>query len=284
MFGKILKRTFWSWWDNISYSILTSVLGGTNPFFLWFLATFHYTVANFDLVVDNPDEFTVFFSIMLLTLHVFPTTLASYAMQSQLIDGKMNRFFRSWWEALKKYFVRGIVVTLINGAAGYMLGNSVVYYKNALESIYPFNYVLIGFSGLFFFILLISQIIMIPLMVTDKYKIYEYYLIAIHMTFKKGFVILLVGLINVIIFLIFMIPVVSPFLVVVPLIAYFGFAGTLHHWTFRYADGQVDKNADTPKRKIGEIFSPFGNLFKSRKQIDEQGIDEENKDEGDTNE
>lgn len=265
MFFKILKRTFWGWWDNISFSFLTSIMGATNPFFIVLLSTFRWIVAeDFEIVIKYQNLFFVLIIVCLLSIAVFPTTIAAYAIQRRLLKGDTEKFFLYYWKGLKKYFGRGMLLTLINTIIGGLLAYSIVYYNTALSSWYPFNYILIGISGLFILLFLLSQIVMIPLVITDDYKISEYYLISFHMTLKNGLRIALVAIVNFIMVVIFFIPIISPFLIIVPIVAYYGFASTLHLWTFSYVDGSVSVEDVLPKRKFKELFTPFANMFVSK--------------------
>ena len=269
MFRKIIYRTFWSWWDNFSYSIITSFFGSTNPFFLIFLATFQWILGLLTQSVTSLDVYKDLIFVLCITtlvnIHTFPTTVVAYALQDKLIDGPIDQFFRTYWTELKRIFGRTMIVTLINIVIGGLLAFSFLFYNSAFPADNPLKFILIGISAWFLLILLISQIYMVPLMVREKYRFWEYYMISIYMTFKHAFLILGVSLVNAIIFLLFAIPIVSPFLVVVPIVAYFGLVSTLHIWTFRYVDGEISMKDPMRRRKLRELFAPFINLLTGKR-------------------
>ncbi len=276
MFFKIVRRTFWSWWDNLSYSILTSLFGAANPFYLAFLAGCMWALSvDFQLFIDYQDVFIILVSISLLAMNAFPTTMAAFSVQSKLIDGSLGKFVKAYFAELKRLFWRGLGLSLVNGLAGYLLAYSFLFYRDRLADWFPFNYILIGLSALFYFVLLLSQIILVPLAASDDYPLFEYYLISTHMTFKNGFALFGVSVLHLLITVLFTVPVVTPFLVVLPMVAYYGLIMTLHTWAFRYSDGQVPENEEWTKRNGKELLSPFVSPFKKRKkdENDKEGND-----------
>ena len=264
---KILKQTFWDWWDNISYSLLTSILGSCNPFFIIILAAFRWSFSDdFTFLLQYGKEFFVVLMTSLIIIPIFPTTIAAYSLQNKIIDLKLENFFVQFWRELKKYLGRGLLFTLINGIVGFLLSYSIIFYSDFLKDWYPFNYILIGLSALFIFLILLSQFIMLPLVVKDDYPVLEYYVISFYMTLKNGLLLLALFLFQSIMVFIFFIPVIVPFLTIIPIVVYFGFVSTFHIWAFKYIDGEVDVSVPLRKRKIREIFSPFAGIRKNRKK------------------
>lgn len=278
MFFKIVRRMFWTWWDNLSYSILTSLFGAMNPIYLAFLAGCMWALSvDFQLFVDYKDSFIILAGIAVMSMNVFPTTLAACSIQGRLIDGKVRKFVKEYFAEVKRLFWRGMGLTLVNALAGYLLSYSFLFYRDRLADWFPVNYILIGLSALFYLVLLLSQIILVPLAASDDYPLFEYYLIATHMTFKNGFVLFGVGVFHLLLMAILTIPVVTPFLVIVPVVAFYGLTFTLHIWAFRYADGQVSAEEDWKRRSGKELLSPFTAPFKKRK-IDDNEEDKEGED------
>jgi hypothetical protein len=286
MFFGIIKRTFWTWWDNLSYSIFTSMLGAANPFYLVIIAGFRWLFAeDVTLILQYKDAFFLVLMASILNMHTFPTTLAAYSMQVKLIDGETKSFFREYWGELKKMFGKGMIFTLINTAAGLALGFSILYFRDKLVNIYPWNYILIGISGWFIFSFLLSQFIMSPLVVSDleekkedRLKIGSYYMISLYWMVKKGLLMLGVALMNVFIFILFTIPAVSPFLTVIPIFAYMGFITTMHTWTYRYIFDDFPKGKDFPKRSVRDLFSPFSGKLKKLEEENEEKDEQIKKD------
>ena len=266
MFFGIIKRTFWSWWDNLSYSVFTSLLGAANPFYLVLIAGFRWLLAeDIGFLIQYKDVFFLIIAGSILNMQTFPTTLAAYSMQAKLIDGEVKSFFREYWGELRKVFGKGMIMTLINTVAGLILGYSILYYRDHLANLYPLNYILIGLSGWFVFSFLLSQFIQVPLIISDlkekkedRQKIGGYYIVSFYWMVKRGLVMLAVGMFNLFIFFLFTIPAVSPFLTIVPIFAYMGFATTLHIWTYRYVFDDFPQGKDFPKRKFKDMLTPFG--------------------------
>ncbi|OHD55984.1 MAG: hypothetical protein A2Y33_11025 [Spirochaetes bacterium GWF1_51_8] len=283
MFFGILKRTFWSWWDNLSYSVFTSFLGAANPFYLVLIAGFRWLLAeDVGFVFQYKDIFFLIVAGSILNMQTFPTTLAAYSMQAKLIDGEVKSFFREYWAELRKVFGKGMILTLINTVIGLILGYSILYYRDNLAHLYPVNFILIGLSGWFIFSFLLSQFLQVPLIISDlkenkedRQKIGGLYLVSLYWMVKKGIVMLGIGIVNLIIFFLFTIPAVSPFLTIVPIFAYMGFASTLHTWTYRYVFDDFPAGKDFPKRKLSDMFSAFGGKH-TNKNKDEEEKEEEN--------
>lgn len=276
MFFSIIKRTFWSWWDNLSYAVFTSLLGAANPFYLVIIAGFRWLFAeDMGFILQYKDAFFLVLMGSILNMQTFPTTLAAYSMQAKLIDGESKSYFREYWGELRKVFGKGMIFTLINTSAGLLLGYSILYFRDKLVSFYPWNYILIGLSGWFLFSFLLSQFIMSPLVISDlaekkedRLKIGSYYMISLYWMVKKGLVMLGLAIINLLIFFIFTIPAVSPFLTVIPIFAYMGFVTTMHTWTYRYVFDDFPQGKDFPKRSMRDLFSPFSGKLKKQEAED----------------
>ncbi|OHD56744.1 MAG: hypothetical protein A2014_02330 [Spirochaetes bacterium GWF1_49_6] len=276
MFFSIIKRTFWSWWDNLSYAVFTSLLGAANPFYLVIIAGFRWLFAeDMGFILQYKDAFFLVLMGSILNMQTFPTTLAAYSMQAKLIDGETKSYFREYWGELRKVFGKGMIFTLINTTAGLLLGYSILYFRDKLVNLYPWNYILIGLSGWFIFSFLLSQFIMAPLVISDlaekkedRLKIGSYYMISLYWMVKKGLVMLGLAIINLLIFFIFTIPAVSPFLTVIPIFAYMGFVTTMHTWTYRYVFDDFPQGKDFPKRSVRDLFSPFSGKLRKQEAED----------------
>jgi hypothetical protein len=276
MFFSIIKRTFWSWWDNLSYAVFTSLLGAANPFYLVIIAGFRWLFAeDMGFILQYKDAFFLVLMGSILNMQTFPTTLAAYSMQAKLIDGETKSYFREYWGELKKLLGKGLIFTLINTTAGLLLGYSILYFRDKLVNLYPWNYILIGLSGWFIFSFLLSQFIMAPLVISDlaekkedRLKIGSYYMISLYWMVKKGLVMLGLAIINLLIFFIFTIPAVSPFLTVIPIFAYMGFVTTMHTWTYRYVFDDFPQGKDFPKRSVRDLFSPFSGKLRKQEAED----------------
>ncbi len=257
MFIRILRRTFWSWWDHLSYSIFTSFNAAVNPFFIFLMAGLWVFYTRGDFFTQNAGLFFVLITTCLFAMPFFPTALASYSYQAKIIDDEITSIFKEYFLELKRVFWKGIFHSLLNGLIGFLLSYSIIYYQQSMTHLFPLNIILTGLSVWFLFILLMMQIILLPLLTSDEYRFHEYYMVAFFLTFKKALPLFLVSVVNILFFVLLTVPIVSPFLTVVPIISYFGLVSTLHIWTFRYADGAADPKEKLPKRNIGELFSPF---------------------------
>lgn len=272
MFFKIVKRTFWTWWDNLSFSMLSSFLGGLNPFYIIFLGTFTYIVEDFSLVVDFKEFFLLLFGGVLPAIHVFPTTIAAYSVQKRLIDKKSVKYFSEYWQDLKKYFGKGLVLTLICLLAGLLLAYSVLFYQQQLSGL--LSMILTVISSVFFIILMFMQLIIVPLVIEDDYPVKDYFLISVSMIFKKPLLLIPVLIFESLLLLLSFIPALSPVLVIIPLVAYLGLVSIFRIWLFRYLDDAPEIHKELGERSAGELFSPITTLFKSKKKVDEEGENE----------
>lgn len=125
----------------------------------------------------------------------------------------------------------------------------------------------------FAMILFMMQSVIVPLIAEEDYRFTDFYKIALVYTMRNIFPLLLMAFMHILAFVMLTIPVVSPFLTVVPIVAYFGLIATMHNWTFMYVDGQVELSEDIPRRQLKELFSPFRLLKKKKDSKD--GIDSE---------
>lgn len=257
MFIRILKRTFWSWWDHLSFSIFSSFTAAVNPFFVFLIAGMWVFYTRGDFFTQNAGLFFVLITTCLFAMSIFPTALAAYAYQARIIDDSYQSVFKEYFQLLRKLALRGLLHSLLNGLLGFLLSYSILYYQQAFSQRVVLQMVLTGLSVWFLFILLMMQMILVPLLSQEKYRFHEYYMVAFYLTFKRALPLFLVSVVNILFFVVLTVPIVSPVLTVVPVVSYFGLAATLHHWTFRYADGQYDPKESLPRRSLQELFSPF---------------------------
>ncbi len=273
MFIKIMRRSFWSWWDNISYSIFVSMTAAVNPFFILLIASIWAFYTEVQFFVSNDSLFLVIIMTCVFAMPFFPTSLAGFRLQGIIIRDESNSLVRDYWESLKAVFWRGLLHSIVYGAAGLGLAYSILYYRDFLGHLFPLNYILIGVSMWFAMILFMMQSVIVPLIAEEDYRFTDFYKIALVYTMRNIFPLLLMAFMHILAFVMLTIPVVSPFLTVVPIVAYFGLIATMHNWTFMYVDGQVELSEDIPRRQLKELFSPFRLLKKKKDSKD--GIDSE---------
>ena len=236
-FFRIIRETFRDWWKNISYSLVASLFAALNPFFIVFIAGIWVFYTRGAFFVGNASMFFVILSVCFFAMPFFPTVTASYQTLEKYMDGvEVKSFFKVYWKSFKGIWIKALVHSLVNGVAGLALALSVLYYKDYLAFLFPYNYILIGISSWFMLMLFLTQITVLPLLYTDDYPFHEYYMIGFIRTVKHGFLLLFIGLVQGLIMVVLTIPVVSPILTIIPLITYFGLTSFLHIHTFRYID------------------------------------------------
>ncbi len=236
-FFRIIRDTSMYWWKNISYSIVASLFAALNPFFIVFIAAIWVFYTRGAFFVGNAALFFVILSTCFFAMPFFPTVTASYQTLEKYTDNlEVKSFFKLYWDSFKGIWLKALVHSIVNGLAGLLLAISVLFYKDYLSFISPYNYILIGISGWFMLMLFLTQIMVLPLLYTDDYPFHEYYMIGFFRTMKHGFLLLMIAIVQGFIMILLTVPIVAPFLTVIPLISYFGLTAFLHITTFRYVD------------------------------------------------
>jgi hypothetical protein len=265
MVGKIVYRSFWSWWDNLSFSLVNSFMGTLNPFTLVILSSLMWSfTGDAGLFLSNPVFFGVALGAALLGAASFPTTAAAAAMQEKLIDEGTSSFFREWWDCMKQVIWRSLFVSLILAAAGGLLAFSVVFYLTALAAYFPFNLFPVLISAWFYVMILMAQSVLVPLLWREKMPLHHYFLVSFTVTAKNGARMFAVSAVLVLVFLFTCIPLFSRWTAIFTVLTYTGFAQTLNAWTYRYVSGETVENESVKKRRASELLSPFASLFKPK--------------------
>ncbi len=264
----IIRRSFWSWWENISYSLLSSFLGAINPFFLIVVATFMWSfTTDSKLMLEHPEFFIAMIGMSLAASPFFPTTLAAVSVQGKLLTEGSAGYFGFYLKELKRLFFRGLEYTLVFALAGLLLGFSVWFYHTQLDFIHPFNDVLAALSGWFYVVLLLMQFYLVPEVVYETEGLIANVAVAFLMLFRKLRLMLTAFFFSGFVVALMLLPAASRFTAVVPLVTVVGFRGVVFHWLYWLANDEVPPALqEEKKRSAGDIFSPFTALFRKGKK------------------
>jgi len=264
----LMRRVFWSWWENLSYSLLSSFLGAINPFFLFIVATFMWSfTADSKLMLEHPGFFIVLIGMSIAASPFFPTTLAAFSSQGKIIKEGPAGYFNFYISELKRLFLRGLGYTLLFAFAGLILGFSVWFYHFQLKTIAPFNDVLAAFAAWFYFVLILMQFYLIPEVLYETEGVISNVAVAFLMSFRKLGLMLTAFLFSGVVVSLMIFPAASRFTAVVPLVTVVGFRGVVVHWTYWLTNDEVPLDLQEKKnRKLSDLFVPFTSLFRKKQK------------------
>jgi len=265
MVGKILWRSFWSWWDNLSYSFVTALIAAVNPSFLVLLPTVAFLLTTDAAFVQRFWQFwVVVVCASLGGLWLWPMSVVSHRMHEELMNGPVMKYFARLWEYTRQSFWSSLVWWLGGTLVGLVFGLGFAFYGHQMLFSSPVWGIVLFLVLWFFLLWVMVEMILAILIYKSGMKPGEMLLLAVYTVFRYAVVFILMVLVSWAVYGIFMIPAVVPFvsssglsffLLIVPLVSVYGIGAVFHIWTFRFVFEEVPP--ESKKRSLWEIFTPF---------------------------
>lgn len=170
MFFRILKRTFWQFYENLFKGVLIN--------FLFFLLLFLVFVIFFIRLA----KYEVTFFILFFTWHIFSPGIIYYL--TKIITFKEQKgMFKEIFDGIIRYFLQGTVIFIINTVFFFLFFLVYDFYRK-LQAFKIFSLILAGVSIWIAIIFLLMQIYLIPILVLDEKK-------RIFISYKKALIMVL---------------------------------------------------------------------------------------------
>ncbi|MCX7882069.1 MAG: hypothetical protein N2314_02475 [Brevinematales bacterium] len=270
MIGKILWRSFWSWWDNLSYSMFTALMAAVNPSFLVLVPTVAFLLTS---DIGFLREYWWVWVIVVCTaiggMWLWPLSLASHRMHEEMINGPIVGYLKKFWQFTKERFWLSLALWGITTVIGALFGVSLVLCWQRIGTS-PFFWGILLFVCVWFFVLFLAwEMVFVILLYKSGMKIAEMLLLALYTVIKYAFVYVVMVGVSWVVYLILLVPAATPFLatpgimpllVVVPLVSVYGIGAVIHIWTFRYVFEEVPPQER--KRSLLELLTPFVQLWR----------------------
>jgi hypothetical protein len=129
---KIIGRSFARWWNKLGYSMLSSILGALNPFFiLMILSCLWLLTGKLPVVMQKPSFYLTIAGLLFALQGVFPTTVYAIAMQKRVNEGDImyiKDYFPDYIDSIKKFTLPSIFLTLFYAVIAYFIMNSIFFY------------------------------------------------------------------------------------------------------------------------------------------------------------
>lgn len=138
-------------------------------------------IISFSLLLVFKDQY---WPSIITALTFFPSLIAIFRVMKDYEDGNNPSVFKPFFKAFIKYYIKSIIFTIIIGIIAILLANSLsVFAKNYNQSVAN----VIGYYLTISLILAIGLVVVhIPLVIVnfDDLSIYQYFKLAMTMTFK----------------------------------------------------------------------------------------------------
>lgn len=170
MFFRVLKRTFWQFYENLFKGVLTNFL-----FFLLFLIVF---IIFFMRLAKYEVAFFIFFFIW----HIFSPGIIYYL--TKIITFKEQKgMFKEIFDGIIRYFLQGVAIFIINMAFFFLFFLVYDFYRK-LQSVKILSLILAGICVWIAIVFLLMQLYLIPILVLDEKK-------RIFISYKKALIMVL---------------------------------------------------------------------------------------------
>ncbi len=261
MIGRIFGRSFWSWWDNLSYSLVTSLVGAMNPSFLVLVPTVAFVMTT-DVAFVR--QHWGFWAVMICTtmggMWLWPFSVVSHAMHERMMDGPVVEYFKTLWKMVKEFFLPSLGWWLAGTLSGGLLGLSFVFSIEQVRVFPVFWSLVIFFAVWFFVVLMMMQMVLVVLLYKSGMKPQEMLVLALYTVVKYALVYFVVLVVSWVVYVILLVPATNPITLVIPLVTVYGIGPVVHVWTFRYVFEEAIP--EQKRRSVWEIFTPFVQLWR----------------------
>ncbi|URA10031.1 hypothetical protein [Thermospira aquatica] len=270
MIGRILGRSFWSWWDNLSYSLVTSLIGSMNPSFLVLVPTVAFVITTDVTFVQQHWGFWI---VMICTtiggMWLWPLSVVSHVMHERMIDGPVVEYFKTLWKMVKEWFFPSLGWWIGGTISGGLLGLSLVFSLEQVR-VFPLFWSLVVLFALWFLVvLMMMQMVLVVLLYKSGLKPQEMLVLALYTVARHGVVYFVMLVISWVVYAFLFVPATNPITLVIPLVTVYGIGPVLHVWTFRYVFEEA--LPAEKKRSLLELFTPFVQLWQSVKRFFQGG-------------
>ncbi len=270
MIGRILSRSFWSWWDNLSYSMFTALVAALNPSFLVLVPTVAFLLTSeIGFVKQYADFWIIIGCTTVAGIWLWPLSVVSHRMHEEMTNGPVVGYFKKLWQFIREHFWSSLGFWVVATGIGFLFGLSFVFYARQMASFSPL-WAIVFFVSLWFFVLfMMMEMVLVVLLYKSGMKVGEMLLLAFYTVIRYAFVYFVVFLISWVLYGILLVPAATPFLptpgimplfVIIPLVSVYGLGPTLHIWTFRYVFDEAPP--EEKKRSIWELFLPIVHLWR----------------------
>jgi hypothetical protein len=172
---EILSQSFQKLWDKIGTSFISSVIAAVNPlFFLLNLAVMKLLNNNFIDMNSNPTAFIITIAVLAACSGVFPTTFLGLAMNKRIAENELiylRHYFGDFPKAFKITILPSLVLTVIYGAAAYLIANGLIFYFRFMPNNFMKGFVIVLLLLSYAF-LMMMQFILIPHLIYRKDRNY----------------------------------------------------------------------------------------------------------------
>jgi len=178
MWVKILKDSFWLWWDNLSKNIFVSIIGFlvNIPTLAIVMGLFVFMKIPFD-ISPTPEEINYFWIIMSILFGMsifFPSQIALLGVTKRFATGEHRKFFAEFFEELKLTWKKSIVGVFGASFVMFLGVFAIIFYLNffGLKSIIGIVLAVITFWYLVVIVLfLVVLSLYIPFFPKDPLKV-----------------------------------------------------------------------------------------------------------------
>jgi hypothetical protein len=170
MILKILKDSFISWFENIGFSIVSSILASVNPFFvLLAFIIFNAFYGNRAVLFQKFEAQLLTVALITAVQAVFPTTVAAVSVQKKVVQGEVNymsEYFPAYLKSLLETLLPSIIMSVFYFIITYLLVWSGILYSHMLTG--NFKIVMVSFITCLYVFFLLTQWIAVPLIIERK--------------------------------------------------------------------------------------------------------------------
>lgn len=260
MIGRVLWRSFWSWWDNLSYSLMTALVGAMNPSFLILVPTVAFLLTtDISFLQKNWEFWMMVLCTTVGGMWLWPLSLVSHRMHEEMINNGIHGYFKRLWVMIRESFLPGLMWWAFGTLIGGLLGLSFLFYGRFLLTFPVFFWIMLFVSLWFFMFWMMAEMILVILIYRSGLKAREMILLAFYIALRYAFVYLVLLGISWALYGVLIIPTVNPITMVIPLVTIYGIGPVIHIWAFRYAFEEMPPEGK--KRSVWELFTPFVQLF-----------------------
>jgi len=262
MVGRILKRSFWSWWDNLSYSLVTALVGSLNPSFLVVVPTVVFLLTtDVGFLRQNWWFWGLVLSTAVGGMWLWPLSVVSHALHEELANGPVLGYFKRLWELTKMYFLRSLGWWFLGTIVGALFGLSFVFYNRFMGQLFVVGGIFLFVLVWLFLMWVMMEMVLVVAIYKSGLKWQEMLLVAGYTVMKYALVYLGILAVSWVIYVVLMIPAVNPITMVIPLVTVYGIGGMMHIWTFRAVFDEWP--SEEKKRSLWELLTPFKQLWRA---------------------